>query len=82
MRHPRSVTYAVVLSLLSGPVAGQSPDPAWDVTKPRGTPKEIDFTTSEGTWMSTDITPDGRWIVFNLLGQIYRVAAAGGRRSA
>ena len=44
---------AVPASLLA-----QSPDPNWDVTKPRGTPKEIDFTTSEGTWMSTDITPD------------------------
>ena len=72
-----------VLTLLAV-VAGntlpaQTPDPAWDITKPRGTPKEIDFTTSEGTWMSTDITPDGRWIVFNLLGHIYRMPATGGQ---
>jgi Tol biopolymer transport system component len=60
------------------PALAQTPDPAWDITRPRGNSKEIDFTTSEGTWMSTDITPDGRWIVFNLLGQIYRVPAAGG----
>ena len=72
-----------VLTLLAV-VAGntlpaQTPDPAWDITKPRGNPKEIDFTTSEGTWMSTDITPDGRWIVFNLLGHIYRMPATGGQ---
>jgi Tol biopolymer transport system component len=79
MRHPRPAGRALLaMSLLSGSLAAQTPDPAWDVTKPRGTPKEVDFTTSEGTWMSTDITPDGRWIVFNLLGQIYRVAATGG----
>jgi Tol biopolymer transport system component len=65
--------------LLPAALFAQAPDPNWDVTKARGTPKEIDFTTSEGTWMSTDITPDGRWIVFNLLGHIYRVPAAGGQ---
>jgi Tol biopolymer transport system component len=65
---------AVPASLLA-----QSADPNWDVTTPRGTPKEIAVTTSEGTWMSTDITPDGRWIVLNLLGHIYRVPATGGQ---
>ena len=65
---------AVPVSLLA-----QAPDANWDVTRPRGTPKEIDFTTSEGTWMSTDITPDGRWIVFNLLGHIYLVPGSGGQ---
>ena len=50
----------------------------WDATLARGTPREIDFTTDQGTWMSVDISPDGRWIVFDLLGHIYRVPAAGG----
>ena len=31
-----------------------------------------------GTWISVDIAPDGRWIVFDLLGHIYQVAAEGG----
>jgi Tol biopolymer transport system component len=51
---------------------------AWDVTQPRGKTRDIDFTTSEGTWMSVDMTRDGQWIVFDLLGHIYRVPAAGG----
>jgi len=50
----------------------------WDATLARGTPREIDFTTDQGTWMSLDISPDGRWIVFDLLGHIYRVPAEGG----
>ena len=54
--------------------AGES----WDVMRPRGVPREIDFTTSEGTKMSVDVSPDGRWLVFDLLGHIYRVAAGGG----
>jgi len=76
-RSGRALTLLAVLA--APPLESQTPDPAWDVTKPHGTPKEIDFTTSEGTWMSTDITPDGQWIVFNLLGHIYRVSAAGGQ---
>src|SRR5688572_23144647 len=51
---------------------------SWDVTKPRGATREIDFVTSEGTWMSVDLSADGKWIVFDLLGHVYRVAAAGG----
>ena len=31
----------------------------WDVTEARGRTRTIDFTTSEGTWMSVDVSPDG-----------------------
>src|SRR5207248_1033737 len=34
--------------------------------------------TSEGTWMSVDLSPDGRWIVFDLLAHVYRMPVAGG----
>src|SRR5262245_43076802 len=39
----------------------------------------IDFTTDEGTWMSLDVAPDGRMIVFDLLGDIYTMPVAGGQ---
>jgi Tol biopolymer transport system component len=51
---------------------------AWDVTLARGKTRDIDFTATEGTWTSADISPDGRWIAFDLLGHIYRMAAEGG----
>ena len=51
---------------------------AWDVTQPRGATREIDFTTSEGTRTAVDISPDGTWIAFDLLGHIYRMPAQGG----
>ena len=50
----------------------------WDTTLPRGRTREIDFSTTEGTWMSVDLSPDGKWVVFDLLDQIYRVPSAGG----
>ncbi|MBM4187792.1 MAG: amidohydrolase family protein [Gemmatimonadetes bacterium] len=61
-------------------LAAQAPaDSAWDVTKPRGATREIDFTTSEGTWTAVDVSPDGNWLVFDLLGHIYRMPIAGGQ---
>lgn len=50
----------------------------WDVTAARGKTRDIDFVTSEGTWMSADLSSDGRWIAFDLLGHIYRMQATGG----
>ena len=50
----------------------------WDVTQPRGKTRDIDFTTSEGTWMSADLSPDRTWIAFDLLGHVYRMPVAGG----
>ena len=50
----------------------------WDVTIPRGETIDISFSTDEGTWMSLDISPDEKWIYFDLMGHIYRMSATGG----
>ena len=44
--------------------------------------REIAFTTQEGTWLSPDLAPDGRRIVFELLGDVYLVDASGGTARA
>jgi Tol biopolymer transport system component len=59
------------------PTAADS-EQAWDVTVPRGRTVEVDFETREGTWMSVDVSPDGRWLVFDLLAHVYRVSVEGG----
>ena len=40
--------------------------------------RTISFNTSEGTWMSIDISPDGKKIIFDLLGDIYTIPFRGG----
>ena len=35
--------------------------------------------TTEGTWMSLDISPDGKQIVFDMIGDIYMVPMEGGK---
>ncbi len=56
----------------------------WDVNNPEFSAKKktarLDVT--EGTWMSLDVAPDGKSIVFDLLGDIYRIPIEGGEATA
>ena len=55
-----------------------APAPAkWDVTDDLGPTTHLAFDTSEGTWMNVDVSPDGRRIVFDLLGDLYTMPIGG-----
>lgn len=41
----------------------------------------VEFTTTEGTHMSVDVSPDGKTIVFDLLGDLYLLPIGGGKAS-
>ncbi len=44
----------------------------WDVSNPAGwNIKDVSLSTDEGTWMNVDVSPDGKEIVFDMLGDIY-----------
>ena len=51
---------------------------SWDVNDPPFPTYEIEIDTREGTWMSLDVSPDGREIAFDLLGDIYVIPIEGG----
>ncbi len=44
--------------------------------------RTIEFDTSEGTWMSLDVSPDGSTIIFELLGDLYTMPIEGGEATA
>ena len=50
----------------------------WDVaTAGLGPTHAIDFETSAGTWVNVDVSPDGRTVVFDLLGDLYTMPIEG-----
>ena len=54
----------------------------WNVEEPPGPSTEARIDTDSGTWMSVDVSPDGRDIVFDLLGDLYVIGMAGGDAKA
>lgn len=73
----RSVLLALSVIFASPLLAQQSPK--WNIEKPAGPTKTVSFQTSEGTWMNLDVSPDGQEIVFDLLGDIYKMPINGGK---
>lgn len=59
-------------------IKAQVSDNKWDIEKYRGPVKSFTITTNEGTWMNLDISPDGKEIVFDLLGDLYVMPITGG----
>ena len=52
--------------------------PAWDVSADHGKTKSVRFSTDEGTWLDLDVSPDGKRIVFSMMGDIYLLPISGG----
>jgi imidazolonepropionase-like amidohydrolase/Tol biopolymer transport system component len=57
----------------------------WNVESPTGDGwnwETTAFNTTEGTWMSVDLSPDGKTIAFDMLGDIYMMPVSGGKARA
>lgn len=85
----RALLSLIIVILISLPLASFAQDPQKEDDKkddakkkeeglPLKTDKTIEFTTDEGTWMSLDVSSDGKTILFDLLGDVYTVPASGG----
>jgi Tol biopolymer transport system component len=76
--------FAATVLAVTSPLAAQRGGRGNDSTgRGAGLPltpsKSLKFTTDEGTWLSLDVSPDGRTIVFELLGDIYTIPIEGGK---
>jgi CubicO group peptidase (beta-lactamase class C family)/imidazolonepropionase-like amidohydrolase/Tol biopolymer transport system component len=70
MKHSRmALTSLICFLLLASSRSHAQPAPAM---------RHIEFTTSEGTWLSVDVSSEGQHIVFELLGDLYTMPIAGG----
>ncbi|HEX8256560.1 MAG TPA: amidohydrolase, partial [Allosphingosinicella sp.] len=72
---------ALSLALLSSTALAQDKDDKkkWNVAAPPMKTRAVPVNTTEGTWMNLDVSPDGRTIAFDMLGDIYTVPIGGGR---
>ncbi|MEX1211454.1 MAG: amidohydrolase family protein [Balneolaceae bacterium] len=50
----------------------------WEVEQAHGPTHTLAFEATEGTWMSLDVSPDGQWLLFDLLGHLYEMPIEGG----
>ena len=80
---PPILAPAVLVLTLALPGAAQEPgSDGWDVNDPPFPMSEVPVDLTEGTWMSVDVSPDGREIAFDLLGDIYVMPMEGGEARA
>ena len=73
---------ALSVSLALGQANAESTDKKdeqkWQVDSPKGQFVDAKISVEQGTWMNIDISPDGKTIVFDLLGDIYTMPMSGG----
>lgn len=77
----RPLALAFAISLATAGATHAAEAPKWDVAgaHAQAKAKTVRFTTDEGTWLDLDVSPDGRTIVFSMLGDLYTLPIAGGQ---
>jgi len=79
-----SAALIVGVTLVTAPVladndgAAKADKEKWDVMNPPGQKRDIEINVTEGTWMSLDVSPDGKTLAFDMLGDIYTLPIGGG----
>ncbi|MCU7996029.1 amidohydrolase family protein [Shewanella glacialipiscicola] len=72
----------IALALGMNPLAvnaAETKESTWNVNAPANAPLEqVNIDINEGTWMNLSVSPDGKHIVFDLLGDIYQIPVTGG----
>ncbi len=82
----RIVSASLCLVLVTGQFALSQDAPQdqpakkkWDVLNPPLPTKSVNIKTETTTWSSLDVSPDGKWFVFDMLGDLYVSDIEGGK---
>jgi imidazolonepropionase-like amidohydrolase/Tol biopolymer transport system component len=79
---PAPVAPASAAAATPATEAEKKEEKKWDVMAPPGPSYDVAIDTTTGTWMSVDVSPDGKEIVFDLLGDLYVMPISGGEAKA
>jgi Tol biopolymer transport system component/imidazolonepropionase-like amidohydrolase len=63
----------------SASAADKAEKPKWDINNPPSPFESVTIKTEEITWPDIDISPDGKTILFDMLGDLYTVPIQGGK---
>ncbi|HBK54961.1 MAG TPA: amidohydrolase [Xanthomonadales bacterium] len=83
-RTARALIFLISCAVISGAAiaassaSGKDKAPSWQVDDPHGPARTVRFTVDQGTWLDLDLSPDGRTLVFSLLGDLYLLPIEGG----
>ena len=81
LKHATIMPIALIAALTTPAVAQDADE--WSIEESRApSTTPLGFTATEGTWISLDVSPDGRRIAFELLGHIYEMPIEGGEARA
>jgi imidazolonepropionase-like amidohydrolase/Tol biopolymer transport system component len=86
----KKLSYSLMLLAMIFSFSAHAQDPKADSTKeekekekkqklPLKAERKVRIKTNEGSWMSLDVSPDGKTIVFDFLGDIYTMPITGGK---
>jgi imidazolonepropionase-like amidohydrolase/Tol biopolymer transport system component len=68
----------IAASAGAGAKAADEEKPKWDVNAPPGASHDAAIDVDSGTWMTVDVSPDGKQVAFDLLGDLYVMPIGGG----
>ena len=74
------IASGLAAALVPALLLAQGPRPGGPPPKPLplDVGRHANFSASKGTWISLDVSPDGRSLVFDLLGDLYTLPIEGG----
>jgi imidazolonepropionase-like amidohydrolase/Tol biopolymer transport system component len=67
----------LLICLFAAPALHAQDAARWDVTQELGPSRTLAFETDEATWVNVAVSPDGRTVLFDVLGDIYSMPITG-----